>query len=212
MNIPENFFLCAVVVALWSSVAAAQEQSFNYELTPYGAYRFGGEFNDADSDVSIELEDSSSFGLIFNAMHSPNTQWEVLYSRQETDAKTNGLGISDTSLNLSVEHLQAGGTYQWDEATVRPYLAATLGLSRVKVSNEGFSDDSFFAFSMGLGMQIRPTERLGIRLEARGFGTVLNSESDIFCKTGPDNNFCAIRIDGTIMWQLETFAGLVFRF
>ena len=60
--------------------------------------------------------------------------------------------------------------------------------------------------------QLRPTECLGLRLEARAFGTLLNSETDLFCRTGPDINICAVRVDGTVLWQLETFAGLVFRF
>jgi len=192
--------------------ATAQQQAFNFEITPYGAYRLGGQFDSLEGDVSIEVDDSSSYGIIFNARHSPITQWEILYSRQETSADSNGLDLGDTSLDLSIEYLQAGGTYLWDGDQVRPFLAATLGLTRIEVRNEGFDDDSFFSFGLGLGLQIRPTERLGIRLEARGFGTLLDSDTDIFCRTGPDDNFCAVRIEGTVMWQLETFVGLVFRF
>jgi len=203
---------CIAVASLWAATATAQEQAFNFEITPYGAYRFGGQFDDLDSDVSIEVDDSSSYGIIFNARHSPITQWEILYARQETSADSNGLDLGDTSLDLGIEYLQAGGTYLWDGDQVRPFLAATLGLTRIEVSNEGFDDDSFFSFGVGLGLQVRPTERLGIRLEARGFGTLLDSDTDIFCKTGPDNNICAVRIEGTVMWQVETFAGLVFRF
>ena len=209
------FFRTSIYIAiaiLSATAATAQEQAFNFEITPYGAYRFGGQFDDLDSDVSIEVDDGSSYGIIFNARHSPITQWEILYSRQETSAASNGLDLGDISLELGIEYLQAGGTYLWDGDKVRPFLAATLGLTRIEVSNEGFDDDSFFSFGLGLGLQVRPTERLGIRLEARGFGTLLDSDTDIFCRTGPDNNICAVRIEGTVMWQLETFAGLVFRF
>ena len=190
----------------------AQEKQFNFEITPYGAYRFGGEFEETDGDRSIDLDDNGSFGIILNARHSPNTQWEILYSRQETSADTSGLGLSDPFLDLSIEYLHAGGTYLWDGDHVRPYLAATLGVTRIEVSNDGFDSDSFFSFSLGLGWQLRPTDRLGIRLEARGFGTLLDSETDLFCRLGPNNNICAVRVDGTSLWQLETFAGLVFRF
>ncbi len=82
----------------------------------------------------------------------------------------------------------------------------------MEVSNDGFDSDSFFSFALGLGWQLRPTERLGLRLEARGFATLLNSDTDPFCRTGPDIHLCAVRVDGTVLWQLETFAGLVFRF
>jgi len=171
-----------LVIFLSCSVPThAQEQSFNFEITPFGGYRYGGEFEETDRNFSIELDDKESYGLILNARHSPVTQWEILYSRQETSADTIGLGLSDPLLDISVEYLQAGGT-------------------------------SFFSFSLGLGLQIRPTDRLGIRLEARGYGTLLDSNSDLFCAFGPSNNVCAIRIDGTIMWQVEALAGIVFRF
>ena len=204
--------ICSVIVLLSTATALAQDQNFNFELTPYAGYRVGGEFEGTDGDLSIDLDDDSSFGFIFNARHSPVTQWEILYSRQETSADTIGTGLSDPSLDLSVEYLQGGGTYLWDGEHVRPYLAATLGGTHVNVTTDGYDSDTFFSFSLGLGLQIQPNSRVGIRLEARSFGTLLDSDTDIFCQSSPANNICAIRIDGTVLWQIEAFAGLVFRF
>lgn len=201
-----------IFVFLCSVPGFAQEQSFNFELTPYGAYRVGGKFEEQDTAISIDIDDGGSYGLIFNAKHSPVTQWEIIYSRQETNADAAGLGLSNLSPDLSVEYLQAGGTYLWDGEHVRPYLAATIGGTRIDVSSPGFDDDTFLSFSLGLGLQLRPSSRLGIRLEARGFGTLLDSDSDLFCEFGPSNNICAVRIDGTLMWQTEAIAGIVFRF
>lgn len=201
-----------VVILSCSAPTPAQEQPFNFELTPYGGYRVGGEFEETGGDLSIDLNDNGSYGFIFNARHSPVTQWEILYSRQETSADTSGLGLSDPTLNLSVEYLHAGGTYLWEGEHVRPYLAATLGATHVNVSTAGYDSDTFFSFSLGLGLQLRPTSRLGIRLEARGFGTLLDADTDLFCQIGPTNNICAIRIEGTLMWQFEAFAGIVLRF
>lgn len=201
-----------VIVLLSTSTALAQEQNFKFELTPYAGYRVGGEFEDTNGNFSIDLDDNENFGFIFNARHSAVTQWEILYSRQETSADTISTGLSDPSLDLSVEYLHGGGTYLWDGDHVRPYLAATLGGTHIKVSTAGFDSDTFFSFSLGLGLQIQPNSRLGLRLEARSFGTLLDSDTDIFCKSGPMNNSCAIRIEGTLLWQFEAFAGLVFRF
>ena len=202
----------SVIVLLSTATALAQEQSFKFELTPYAGYRVGGEFEDTNGNFSIDLDDNESFGFIFNARHSAVTQWEILYSRQETSADTIGTGLSDPSLDLNVEYLHGGGTYLWDGGHIRPYLAATLGGTHVNVTTGGFDSDTFFSFSLGLGLQIQPNSRVGIRLEARSFGTLLDSDTDIFCQSSPMNNVCAIRIDGTLLWQFEAFAGLVFRF
>ncbi len=201
-----------IVLYLCSVPVFAQEQSFNFEITPYGAYRVGGEFEETDTSSSIEIDDNASFGLILNARHSPVTQWEVIYSRQETSADASGLELSNPAPDLTIQYLQAGGTYLWEGERVRPFLAATLGGTHVDVSTPGFDSDTFFSFSLGLGLQINPNKRLGIRLEARGFGTLLDSSSDLFCEFGPTNNICAVRIDGSLMWQTEAIAGLVFRF
>lgn len=201
-----------VVLIVLSMPAFAQEQSFNFEITPFGAYRYGGSFEEADSSLSIELDDGQSYGLIFNARHSPTTQWEILYSHQETDADTTGLGLSEPVLDIDVDYLQVGGTYLWDGDAARPFLAAGVGVSQVDVSNAGYNSDSFFSFSLGLGLQFAQSNRLGIRLEARGYGTLLDADSDLFCASSPSSNVCAVRIDGTIMWQVEAIAGIVFRF
>ena len=82
--------IASVIVLLSAATALAQEQNFKFELTPYGGYRVGGEFEETAGNLSIDLDDNSSFGFIFNARHSPITQWEILYSRQETSADTIG--------------------------------------------------------------------------------------------------------------------------
>ena len=57
-----------------------------------------------------------------------------------------------------------------------------------------------------------PAARIGIRLEARAWGTLMQSDTDIFCRTGPEQNLCAVRVDGKVLGQVETIAGVVFRF
>lgn len=209
MNARIAFLICCLSCA---TSGFGQEQTYDFEITPFGAYRVGGEFSEANGPLSIEVDESESFGLIINARHSPVTQWEILYSRQETNADTAGLGVSDPTVDLNVEYLHAGGTYMWDGDTVRPYLAATLGGTRIDVTTPGYDSDTFFSFSLGLGLKISPNSHLGLRLEARSFATLLDYSSDLFCQFGPMNNICAVRIDGTLMWQTEAIAGIVFRF
>ena len=72
--------------------------------------------------------------------------------------------------------------------------------------------DTFFSGSIGVGMMFRPTEQIGFRVEARAYGTLLSSSSKIFCSTGPDLNICAVQVDGDLLSQVETFAGITFRF
>ena len=92
---------------------------------------------------------------------------------------------------------------------MRPYLAATIGGTRIEAAGES---DTFFSGSIGLGMLISPASTFGIRLEARAHGVFINSDTDLLCRTGPDLNVCFIRVEGDMLSQIETFAGFIFRF
>lgn len=162
-----------------------------------------------DSEDTWDIDDSSSFGLILNLRESVNTQWELIYSQQDSAARLNSASQPASQIDIDVQLLQIGGTYQWEGDRIRPYLAATLGGTRLSTPSD---NDTFFSGSIGLGLQIMPASRVGIRLEARAWGTLMQSDTDIFCRTGPEQNLCAVRVDGKVLGQVETIAGVVFRF
>ena len=93
-----------------------------------------------------------------------------------------------------------------------PYLAATLGATHARVSSSGSESDTFWSGSIGLGMLLSPNSRVGVRLEARAYGTFTNSSTNLLCQSGPEGGACAIRVKGDLITQIETFAGVVFRF
>ncbi len=194
------------------STAYAQENDFQFELTPFAGFTTSGEFDDMAGIASLSLDDSSNFGLIFNVRESANTQWEVLYSLQATEADTTALPISGSSLDIDVHYIQGGGAYLFEGDAARPFLAATIGAAHFKPGLSGVDSETFFAFSVGTGLQIRPNDRFGIRLEARGYGALLDSDSDLFCQSDPAGAICAIRVDGSVLWQFQAMVGFVFRF
>jgi len=210
--IPLTKVWIAVTLLLVATSAAAQE--LNTELTVFGGYHFGGSINVLDSDATYEVQDSSSFGLIWNHRHQANTQWEVYFSQQKTEVELSEPTIGDELVDVELYTLQLGGTYLWEGDAVRPYLVMTIGGTHIKSDpDNGESDsDTFFSGSIGLGFKMQPTERLGLRLEARAHGVLMRDSTKLFCQTGPDANVCAVEIEGSMLGQFETFAGIVFRF
>ena len=198
------------LVLLFPALLQAQEAAT--EITAFGAYRFGGTFEEDATDASYELDDSPSFGLILNLRHKDPTQWEIIYSQQRTEAEFSGATLNDAAVDIDLHVLQLGGTYQWDGEVARPYLAFTLGGTHVRTRSAESHSDTFFSGSIGVGMKFLPTSRVGIRVEARAYGTLVSSSTDLFCSTGPDLNICAIRLEGKMLSQVETFAGLTVRF
>jgi hypothetical protein len=204
--------LCLLLLV--SSSVLAQTAPGKFEITPFGAYTFGGTFYDQDSDQSVKIKDSPSFGLLLNFRQDFNTQWEVLYSQQNTEANLQGIDVPEEGLDIKVQYLQAGGTYQGDGDKVRPFLTATVGAAHYDVTSPGFDAETFFAFSIGPGLQFMPNKRLGFRLEARAYGTMVRSGSSLFCVSDPGGGSagCSLNVAGDILWQFQTSAGIVFRF
>ena len=197
---------------LLPGLSIADEAPRGVELTPFAGYSFGGSFDVTDSNQSVELDDAQRFGLILDIRKDDNTQWEVVYDRQDTDASAVSVGFPTSSFDLSIQALQIGGTYQWEGDALRPYMAATIGGTKMDATDSGYGSDTFFSFSLGLGLQYRPLDSFGLRLEWRTFGTVMNSKTDLFCSTGGATNSCLIQVQGHVLWQTGAFAGLVFRF
>ena len=209
-----RLLIVAAALLCLASPALAQQDPASFELTPFAGYRFGGTFEIEESPDSYDIEDSASYGFILNFPHRANTRWEVLYSRQSTEAAFSDPASGNRFLDIDSQILQIGGTYQFEAQgeMVLPYLAATIGGTHVKVSANGSESDTLWSGSIGLGILVAPNSRVGLRLEARGHVTFTNSSTDLLCVVSPDLNACAIQMTGDVLTQFETFAGVVVRF
>ena len=211
MNNRNPAVLAAALVAV-APQTFAQQSPGTVELTPFAGFRFGGTFTDEDDGREAGVADSATAGFALNFRDGPNTQWEIVYARQSTDVDVRSFDVGVPTIDLDVDILQVGGTYLGDGELFRPYLAATIGASRLSPTFDGLESDTFWSFGIGGGMHFFPTSRLGLRLEGRMWGTLIDSSTSLFCGSGPQGGGCAIAIQGDALWQFETFAGLVFRF
>jgi hypothetical protein len=202
-----------LATALLAPALATAEVPSSLEITPFGGYRMGGQIDAEDTSIDIRLRDSSSVGLILNGRHRDNTEWEVLYSYQDTTARIESAQEATfTDVGFESQTAHFGGTYLFEGEKAIPYIALTIGGTRVRTSSPGGESDTFFSGSFGVGLKLFPNSRVGVRLEARGYGILVSSSSAIFCSTDPEISGCAIRLSGDIASQIETFAGLSFRF
>ncbi len=197
--------------------ALADNELRGIEITPFAGYRIGGSFTGDEeagsSDEDVDLDDAASYGLIVNWPAEANTEWEIYLSRQSTSLDTNRLFEPDATPlpDLDISFLQAGGTYLFEGEKARPYIVATVGASRFEPDDSDFDSETFFAFGFGGGIMVAPTSRVGLRLEGRVLGSLVSSDSAVFCRSGPEANGCLVAVSGSVVWQWEVLAGLVFR-
>ena len=180
----------------------------------------GGDFEGEDDDTTTEdtevkLDDDAVYGLILNmpaesvsAEHY--TEWELYVARQSVGIDSAPATV-DPTLELEITHVLLGGTYVGGGNRVRPFLSAGLGAAHLSPDASGTESDTVFAFGIGGGAQVFPASRVGLRLEGRLLGSVIDSDSALFCASGSGGATCAFRASGDVLWQWEIFAGLTVR-
>lgn len=201
-----------LLVFLGLSVPAfAGDGETRFEITPFAAYRVGGSFDDADGAARLELRESNAWGFSVNGQVESNTEWEVFYARQTTDVDASELTAPQTRFNIDVDFLHFGGTYLFDGERVRPFFALTVGATRFNPGLPGFDARTFASMSLGAGWKYQIAKHIGLRLEARGFGTLIDSNSRLFCVSA-GGGACLIVAEGRMLTQWEARAGLSIRF
>ncbi len=183
------------------------------ELTPFYAGRTSAEFNVKDSSEDVQLDASSAFGLVLGIPWQENSQLELYYSHQATELDLAGFAMGSSPVDFDVDTLQIGGTVFFPPmGKALPFFSATAGGTRFDPSAAGSKSDTFFSFGVGGGWKFYPTDRFGIRLEGRFLGTLMDSNSQVFCGIGGGGSGCLVNSSGDIVWQFEAQAGAIFRF
>ncbi|MBI2212279.1 MAG: porin family protein [Acidobacteria bacterium] len=198
-------FAIVLITALLSIPALAQQ----VEVTPFFGYRSGGEFQaDAINPFGdVEIDDSDAYGVMVNIPLTPWSQIELMADFQNSNFKGgDDIFVPDQNLgDVDVAYYHVGFVFQGDHPRVQPFGVFSLGATNISPDLEGLDSETKFSTSFGGGVKVFFSKNVGLRLEGRGFYTVLDTENDDFC-----DNYCYEYTDD--MWQGEVRAGLIMRF
>ena len=132
----------------------------------------------------------------------------------ESNGRPDGVWLQSIVQEYESQIVRYAARLLGDGEHARPYLAAGIGATHFNVKTEGFGSDTFFSFSVGPGVQLMPHSRIGIRIEARAYGTLVQSDTALFCVSDPGGGTagCAIAVSGAVLWQFQASLGVIFRF
>ncbi len=205
-------------------VAAAQagdvhrNDTQKFEIAGFGGWSVGGEFKwqnggaivngEATATGSrIGLDDHSAFAVAADLRANDSSAYELFFSRESTR-----LNAFETGTDVTVSYLHLGGTLLLDDSDrpLKPYAVGGLGVTRLQPAEDG-SSRTRFSGSLGLGLRYAATTHLSLRLEGRGFVTLMNNDS-VFCKSDQAGLLCRVHGNGTTFIQGELLAGAAFSF
>jgi opacity protein-like surface antigen len=201
MRRPQIFTIWLLLMGCPFSMATASE----LEFSPFVGYRFGGALDNNQTGRTWDFNDSSDWGFTLSQPASETTRYEFLYSHQDTSLADST--DPNNAFDLDVHYLHMGGTVDVYHDRFTPYVSGGLGMTYMHPGQSGYNNETRFSLSVGGGLKWYPTERLGIRFEMRGYSTLVNSNSSLFCDGG-----CQLQISGDAFPQFETNLGLIFRF
>jgi hypothetical protein len=192
----------AVILAIFSINCFADT-----EISVFAGQRWGGEFKDSESDMTLEIDESSTAGFVIDYDLNDNQQIEFLYSHQNSVLLTGELFSGTEVFAIDIDYYHIGGVYLYDGEHWRPFITGTLGITRFDPVNQ-YDDETRFSMSLGGGVRRKLTDSILLRFDARAYSTLLDSGSAIFCS----GDGCSIAVSGTTYWQYEISAGLGFSF
>lgn len=203
----------ALVCACVPSLSALADDRVRFDVTPMVGYRAGGEFDEVDpestAEGSLDLDDGGTFGIDLGLYRDSHSFYEILYSRQDSGIDSPDPDVG--SVDVATEYLHFGGTLLFtDEYWFVPWLSLTIGATRLDPDG-GFDSETEFSASLGGGVRMPFNEHVAANVGVRGYVTLLDSDTAIFCVGSGDLN-CLVRTSGSTFFQGEAFVGLSFRF
>ena len=178
-------------------------------VTAYGGYRSSSSLTETTTGQNVNVNTGASYALAVDIGLDRNRQVEIFYGRQKTELTSGGFSAAANNLPLTIEYLHVGGTNFFEGLGKGVYLVGGIGLTLLRPDRAGLSSETKPSINLGVGYLLPIGRNLGLRFEARGYATLLNNSSSMFCGS---NAGCVVSIQGTALYQGEALIGLSGRF
>jgi opacity protein-like surface antigen len=190
-------------------LAPLQASAEGFQITPLMGYRMGGQFEEAGTGVELDIAEEGTYGIVIDMDVSPGKQYEFFYSYQSSRLTSGGTVDPNALTDMNVEYFHIGARDYWDSGAVRTFLVGGVGATHFDLHVPNLSAETRFSISAGGGVELAVSERVGIRLEGRGFATFFDGEGAFFCDS---SSGCVILVSSNVFVQFEVGAGLTFKF
>jgi hypothetical protein len=196
--------LLAMLVA--AAPAAAHAQALE-GISVFAGYRFGGELTDVATEDSWETSEGTAYALALDFAIDHQRQYQLIASHRNSALQASGFFSPVGDIELGITYLQFGGVYHLEEVGRGPYAVGGVGLTHFNPREARLSSETRFSLNLGFGYTIALGKGVALKLEGRGYVTLVDSSSSFLCSGG-----CVVQIQGDTFTQGELMAGIAVRF
>lgn len=204
--------LAALVAAVAALCAPAHAQDLGsthpdlskFQLAPLAAWGFGGSVDDLTLETQRSFGAAPQFGGALDVRVGSGWNVELFYTRQTSELT----GAPGPQLDVTIERYLVGLQEEKGDQRLRWFGTVYAGGTRFVPGLEGFGSELRFTGGVGLGVKAFFSRNVGMRLEARGYYTVVDAEGGFLCSGGT----CLFAFSGSGLLQGDVGGGLVLAF
>ncbi len=190
---------------LVASAAAAQQ----VEISPFGGYRFGWGVSNVGGVPVVDDDGGVSVGAVVDVPLGPHYDgmvFEALFSRENARVTIQSSFGTPSSAVITVDHMLVGVSKDVEGSSprARAFISALVGLTRYAAAGD---NEVRFTIGLGAGGKFFATRHLGLRLEARGYMTIVDLSGVGVC-----SGSCAVAFAYNPVFQADLTAGIIFAF
>jgi hypothetical protein len=150
-----------------------------------------------------------SFGALVDVPYGPRKdglKFEALFSHERSWIEVQQRSAFDPAarVDVTVDHAMVGGVQEFDSEPGRAFIGALFGLSRFAAPDEV---DVRFTIALSAGAKFFVNRHVGLRLDARGYMTIVSLSGAVACVGG-----CVIAFNVNPAYQADFTAGLIIAF
>jgi hypothetical protein len=177
----------------FAATASAQVRDRTFEISPFGGYLFGGEFESGTTalfDFDVDTDDAATYGIRLGYNLNSSFQLELQLSHTDTEFVTgedDGLFGPDPDEelgDLDVDYLLGSMVFNFGRGRAVPYVSLGGGVARLDPQLPGAEEETRFTATLGGGVKAFFTPHFGLRFDGRGYATSLgesDDDDDFFC-------------------------------
>ena len=199
------------LVALLLVTAATNAAAQSLEVVPFGGYRVGtaGAAGNPYKPIVYDAGGGVSFGVVVDMPYGPprdGLKFEALWSREHSwiEVDTDSLFDQPERVDVTIDHFMAGGVQELDDTPGRAFIGGLFGLSRYAAPDEV---DIRLTIGLSAGAKFFANRHVGLRIDARGYMTILSLSGSAACSGG-----CVAMFTINPAFQADFTAGLIIAF
>jgi hypothetical protein len=167
---------------------------------------FGGDLNVADTQREATFDESAAWSAALEVEVTEGWRFAAMFSRQATHIQPpqGFFQVFDVAVErylVGIQEEKEAGPFWW-------FGTAWAGATRFIPGPSQLGSDTRFTGALDLGLKYFPTARVGLRVQVRGYYTVVDAQGGALCANGS----CLFVFSGSGLWQGEVGGGLILGF